>query len=272
MLEKCHKNDGTDCKKKSEAWVKNAKKGSLNHSTGNATDFNILIDGSSLGKGESYAFLAALASIGRIPPGGIGLYSANDKLPKVELIFKPDNAHPHYDIRTKPNQWSWFKPPGNAKGPGASTLPNTLPKKTFITKDFAYAAKNLKKRIRKIYGELEARKNKNEILWADIQDNNPDPATAKEKYKERRNSPKKSDRLKTLTGKAHADAVKAEKARIISIAHSRNRNAKLLAKAEKKAAYKSALAAVEDAELAADADAYKAATTRLAAAKLALNN
>ena len=69
-MRKCTSAGGTatDCESKRQAYVKNAKKGSLNHSSGNATDFNILIDGSSLGKGESYAFLAALASIGRIPP------------------------------------------------------------------------------------------------------------------------------------------------------------------------------------------------------------
>ena len=230
-MRKCTSAGGTaaDCESKRQAYVKNAKKKSLNHSTGNATDFNILIDGSSLGKGESYAFLAALASNGRIPPGGIGLYSANDK--DSRLIFKPDRAHPHYDIRKKPFQWHWYKPKGNAKsGQGHSASP----KAAFIEGNsniYKSLAKNLKKRIKKIYGELDKSIKWNEKFWATLQDQEPDLTKAKATYKSsaNRNSPKKSDRLKTLTGKAHADAAKAAKARIKAAAFTAANNAKMLA-------------------------------------------
>jgi len=154
-----------------------------NHSSGNAADYYLVLDGLNIGYAESFSFVNALRAAKqasenaefpkeqfRFSPMGVGLYSGNglsDKQIAESYRISGTSARPHFDIRIKTSPgWHWFKPVKNNKG-GRGQFAKTY--KEFIEEDNTmHVALNIIERVNQIFKGITSPDGpyaKNKALW-----------------------------------------------------------------------------------------------------------
>ena len=154
-----------------------------NHSSGNAADYYLVLDGLNIGYAESFSFVNALRAAKqasenvkfpkeqfRFSPMGVGIYSGNGLSDEQIAQFyriSGTSARPHFDIRIKTSPgWHWFRPAKNNKG-GRGQTSKTY--KEFIEKDNTmHVALNIIERVNQIFEGIttpEGPYAKNQDLW-----------------------------------------------------------------------------------------------------------